>query len=56
MSVKSWIVFETASGKLKAVEWEANVEDDIRQAGRKILGYPAAKTAEGAIDYVEDIL
>jgi hypothetical protein len=54
--MKSWIVYLTKGNKIKAVEYEFNVEADIRTAGLKILGYPAAKTADDAVRYVEGMI
>ena len=54
----TWIVYEKPDGKLEAVKSEFHriQMDDIESAGNKIVGYPAAKTAQAAIDYMEDIL
>ena len=56
--MSNWIVFEKPSGKLDAVESDHTVSQrqELDQVGFTIVGYPACKTKDDAISFMEAIL
>jgi hypothetical protein len=58
MMVQTYIVTEDRQGKLEAIldPHDPELKLDLWMAGKKIVGCPASRSEQEAIDYVESIL
>lgn len=56
--MKDWIVYVTPDNEVKAVESEYNEKqiDDLKGENNVIVGFPAAKRMDDAINYITQIM